>query len=151
MFKTTRVKVTAVVLGALIIFQLIPLEKHAGQDDPSKDIITVEQVNDEVAGILKKACYDCHSIKTSYPWYAGVAPVSWWIVSHVNEGREHLDFSNWTDYDAKKRDHKLEELGEEVEEGGMPLNTYLWMHEEARLTQQERTLLIDWAKGLRGK
>ena len=146
---TTRSKVTAIVLGALIIFQLIPLEKHTGRDDPEKDIIVVENVNEEVTAILKKACYDCHSIKTVYPWYAGVAPVSWWIVHHVNEGREHLDFSTWSDYDAKKRDHKLEELAEEVEEGAMPLNPYVWMHGEAKLTEQERTLLVDWANGLR--
>ena len=149
MFKTTRAKVTAIVLGALIIFQLIPLEKHAGSDDPSKDILTVERVPEDVAEILKKACYDCHSIKTNYPWYAGVAPVSWWIVHHVNEGREHLDFSTWSDYNAKKRDHKLEEFAEEVEEGKMPLNTYIWMHSEANLTENERDLLASWANELR--
>jgi len=149
MWKNTRVRITTIVLGLLIIIQLIPVKKYSGEDDPSKDILSVEKADDHVKGILKNACYDCHSIKTEYPWYGNIAPVSWWIVHHVNEGREHLDFSSWTDYDAKKRDHKLEELAEEVEEGEMPLGSYMWMHENARLSEEERKALSVWANNLR--
>ncbi|MEX0315760.1 MAG: heme-binding domain-containing protein [Allomuricauda sp.] len=105
--------------------------------------------SEEVKVILKTACYDCHSSNTRYPWYNNIAPISYWLDHHIEEGKEHLDFSEWESYTVKKKDHKLEELIEEVEEGEMPLNSYTWTHQDARLTEDQKKLLMDWAKKAR--
>ncbi|MGW9686608.1 heme-binding domain-containing protein [Flagellimonas sp. 2504JD1-5] len=105
--------------------------------------------SEEIKIILKTACYDCHSGNTRYPWYNNVAPISYWLNHHIEEGKEHLNFSDWENYTIKKKDHKLEELIEEVEEGEMPLNSYTWTHQDARLTENQKKLLMDWAKKAR--
>ncbi|WP_420602106.1 heme-binding domain-containing protein [Flagellimonas sp.] len=105
--------------------------------------------SEDVKMLLKTACYDCHSANTRYPWYNNIAPVSYWLDGHIEEGREHLDFSGWENYSDKKKDHKLEELIEEVEEGEMPLNSYTWTHKDAKLTEDQKKLLMDWAKEAR--
>ena len=103
----------------------------------------------EVKTILKTACYDCHTANTRYPWYNNIAPVSYWLDHHIDEGKEHLNFSEWEAYSVKKKDHKLEELIEEVEEGEMPLNSYTWTHKDAKLSEKQKNALIDWAKEAR--
>lgn len=103
----------------------------------------------EVAAILKKACYDCHSNTTVYPWYSQIAPVSWWLQNHIHNGRKRLNFSIWNTYPAAKKDKKLAEAVDIVLEGEMPLNSYTWMHKSARLTAAERKLLSDFFRSLR--
>jgi hypothetical protein len=98
----------------------------------------------EVGNIIKMACYDCHSYKTEYPWYSYIAPVSWWIGHHIEEGREHLNFSIWGKYTDKKSLHKLEEIIEETEEGEMPLKSYVIMHGSAELNKEQITALTNW-------
>ena len=100
------------------------------------------------ARIIKDACYDCHSHETKYPWYASVAPVSWWIGHYIEEARGHLNFSTWAAYDAEKKAHKAEECAEEVEKGLMPLKPYAKMHSEARLSDEQRERLISWFKSV---
>lgn len=99
----------------------------------------------DIAPILKSACFDCHSNQTVWPWYSKVAPVSWVIAEHVEDGRRHLNFSNWFEYSPKKQLKKLDELVEEVEEGKMPLEQYLYLHSEAKLSAEQKGKLIDWA------
>ena len=100
-----------------------------------------------VARVLRNACYDCHSNEVRWPWYADVAPVSWLLARDVKEGREELNFSAWTQYDGKKRIKKLKETIEEVGDHEMPPWYYAMMHPEARLAEDERLLLLDWARG----
>ncbi|WP_350288210.1 heme-binding domain-containing protein [uncultured Croceitalea sp.] len=104
-----------------------------------------------VKALLKTACYDCHSNNTVYPWYSNIAPVSYWMDDHIRHGKGELNFSEWANYSAKKKDHKLEELIEEVEEGEMPLKEYTWTHSEAHFTDEQRKLLMTWAKETRLK
>jgi hypothetical protein len=87
--------------------------------------------------ILRRACFDCHSNETVWPWYAYVAPVSWLVASDVEEGREELNFSQWDAYNADRQAHKIKECGEEVAEGEMPLWFYVPAHPEARLSQAD--------------
>jgi hypothetical protein len=94
---------------------------------------------------LKKACYDCHSNNTRYPWYAEVQPVAWYLDHHVQEGKGELNFDAFLTYPYKKQDHKLEELIETQQEGSMPLTSYTLIHRDAKLTQQQRQEIIDWA------
>jgi len=100
----------------------------------------------DVDGLLQRACYDCHSNETRWPWYAWVAPASWLVAWDVHEAREHLNFSTWGDYTPKRLRHELDELVEMVEEDEMPLWYYRPLHPDARLTDAERARLVSWAR-----
>lgn len=106
------------------------------------------QIGEEEKSLIMNTCYDCHSNKIKRPWYAQISPVSWWIEDHIQEGREHLNFSAWSTYSTGKKAHKLEECYEEIEENEMPLWSYQVMHSEARFTAKERKQLIEVFKKL---
>ncbi|MDX1314936.1 MAG: heme-binding domain-containing protein, partial [Eudoraea sp.] len=93
--------------------------------------------------------YDCHSNHTVYPWYNNIAPVSYWMADHVDHGKGDLNFSDWATYSGKKKDHKLEEVVEVMEDEVMPLKEYTWTHEEARLSKEQRKAIIEWAEKTR--
>ena len=92
------------------------------------------------------ACFDCHSAKTTYPWYNSITPVNYWLDEHIRDGKKHLNFSKWNAYSLKKKAHKMDELYEEVEEGEMPLNSYTWTHSEAKLSPAQITAVVAWGK-----
>jgi len=100
--------------------------------------------NSEPAKMLVRACGDCHSNHTEWPWYSHVAPVSWWIASHVREGRERLDFSEWEAYSALQRRDKLESICGLISTGRMPPRLYNSMHPEAKLTENEKKAVCAW-------
>jgi len=126
----------------LLIIQLIRIDRSNPPVDPTHDFITTEKVPEDIAQTLKIACYDCHSHESTYPWYTSYAPISWWIKHHINEGREHLNFSEWSTYSTKKAHHKLEECVEMLEEDEMPMSSYTIMHKAAKLTPQQKADLI---------
>ncbi|MCW5519134.1 heme-binding domain-containing protein [Aureitalea sp. L0-47] len=128
---------------ALIVIQFIRPEKNEAGYEAFKAFEAETKPSSEVVGILKANCYDCHSNHTNYPWYAEVAPVSLWLEEHVDHGKDELNVSEWASYSVKKKDHKLEELIEEVEEGHMPLDSYTWIH--GTLSEDDKTTLIQWA------
>jgi exonuclease VII small subunit len=129
--------------------QFIKPDKNLGLPQELEPFFVETNPSESVREILGRACMDCHSNQTSYPWYNQVAPVSYWIADHVKQGKGHLNFSAWDSYEAKRKDHKLEEVIETVESGEMPLKEYTWTHQGARLTSQERQALLDWAKNTR--
>jgi len=138
--------------GLLILFigaQFFRIDKTNPPADPASDFLKLNPPPEHLAILIKDACYDCHSNHSEYPWYTNIAPVSWWVKNHINEAREHLNFSTWASYDAEKADHKLEECNEEVANGNMPLKSYTWMHLEAKLTEAQRKELADWFDNLR--
>ncbi|MBC7451153.1 MAG: heme-binding domain-containing protein [Cytophagales bacterium] len=138
-------------IGILIIIVLIQLIKVDKSNPPivlQKDFVTMTHPPKDIAHILKNSCYDCHSSETRYPWYFSVAPVSWWAKDHVNDGRKHLDFSNWGDYSLEKKLHKLDECYSEIAEDEMPLNSYTAVHSSAALSPEQKTALMDWIKNL---
>jgi hypothetical protein len=131
-------------LGVLLLAggaQMLP----AGRSNPP--VRSEPDVPAEVAVILRTACYDCHSHRTRWPWYSKVAPVSWWLVRHVDKGREHLNFSDWPVIDFEAQDMARHEIEEEVSQGKMPLRSYKLLHPEARLDPAERQQLLEWARG----
>lgn len=144
-------KIALALLVILIGMQFYRPEKNQAEGDFVAVFEAETQPSAEVKKILGAACYDCHSAHTEYPWYNNVAPISYWLADHVKEGKEHLNFSDWENYTVKKKDHKLEELIEEVKKGGMPLKEYTWTHGDARLTQDQITALVTWADGVRAK
>lgn len=135
-----------ILLTAFIIIQFFRIDKSIPEYDKTQDFIAREAPPEAVKHILIKACYDCHSNETVYPWYSEAAPLSWWLADHIEEGREHLNYSTWGNQTKKRKKHKLEEMIEEVEEGEMPLNSYTWAHWEASLTVDEKEQLINWLK-----
>lgn len=149
--KITKKKVSLAIIGLLIVIQFFRPSRETPEVSSDIDFIEVNQPSEQIASLLKNTCYDCHSYQTKYPWYSNVAPVSWFLASHINEGREHLNFSEWAKYDAEKADHKLEEMAEEVGEGNMPLNNYTWLHSEAKLSDEQRELIVGFAESLREK
>lgn len=116
-----------------------------------RDLFAVHAAPAQVQQRIQESCYDCHSVATRTPWYAQVQPVRWWLVSHVNDGRKHLNFSEFGAYPAKRAARKLEESVEEIEEGEMPLRSYTWAHPEARLSPEDKRMITDWLKATREK
>lgn len=135
-----------VLLLVLIAMQFYRPEKNMAQGNHTAIFITETNPPEDVKLILKSTCYDCHSNNTSYPWYNNIAPVSYWLADHVKQGKDELNFSVWGSYSAKKKDHKLEEVVEVIEEGEMPLKEYTWTHTEAKLTDAQKQAVIKWAK-----
>jgi hypothetical protein len=99
--------------------------------------------SEEIKGILRANCYDCHSNQTEYPWYSYIAPFSYYLDDHIRHGKGEFNTSKWESYSVKKKDHKLEELMEEVEKGAMPLDSYTWIH--GKLSKDDAKALIEWA------
>jgi hypothetical protein len=131
-------------LSAFIIIQFIRPDWNTGKVHGANDLNHTVTVPENIEGILSKACYDCHSNGTNYPWYTNIQPVGWWTQKHVNEGKDELNFSEFKTYKLKRQRHKLHECEEMIEEGEMPLESYLWIHSEAKLTKTEKEALIAW-------
>lgn len=147
--KINKKKILKIVVAVLVVIQFFRIDKTTQPVDVTKDFVSLTNPPARVVEIIKTSCYDCHSDQTNYPWYTNIAPVSWWIGHHIEEGKEHLNFSNWASYSAKKADHKLEEFYEEVEEGEMPLKSYTFLHGAAKLSEENKEILINWVESLR--
>lgn len=144
-------KIIIGLIGLLVVIQFFRIDKSRPETEPGIDFISLTNPPEDIKNILHTACYDCHSYESVYPWYSNIAPVSWWIKDHINDGRGHLNFSVWGEYEEKKKDHKLEEIVEEVKEGEMPLKSYLITHSEAKLDNAQRAQLTGWIESLRSK
>lgn len=146
--KNLLKKVLLVLLLAFIVIQFFRPEKNIS-DDQTAHLRTKYDLPQPVNAILEVACNDCHSNKTRYPWYANVQPGAWYLNNHVEHGKGHLNFSTFTNLPIAVQNHKFEEIIEEVKEGEMPLEsyTYLGLHSDAKLTSEQRSLIVEWAKG----
>jgi len=127
-------------LTVLALVQLVPVDR--GNPPVAGEVPAPE----DVRGLLREACYDCHSHATRWPWYAYVAPVSWWIAHDVNHAREHMNFSTWNAYADDERADHFEEIQEELEDGAMPPAAYTVLHGNARLSESETRTLLGWAR-----
>lgn len=130
----------------LVALQFVPNELPAVETENPGDLIGTGIVSDEVAGMLKQSCYDCHSNTTNYPWYSHVAPFSWLVAKDVREAREELNFSTWTDYDMMEKLEKLDDISIEVSEGEMPMGIYTAIHSSAKLNETQIQQLVEWAE-----
>ncbi|GAB3944898.1 heme-binding domain-containing protein [Spirosoma harenae] len=144
-------KILIALLVILVIIQFFRPEKNQASGPSPNDIATKYAVPANVQTVLKRSCYDCHSNNTTYPWYDNIQPVAWWLNSHIHEGKEELNFSEFTAYSPKRARHKLEEVGEAVTDGWMPLGSYLWIHHDAKLKPEEAKLIADWASKIRSE
>jgi len=139
-----------VLLGILVVFILIQMIRPTKNDSRNdiNHISTVIAVPNEVQEIFKTSCNDCHSNNTIYPWYSEVAPVSWYLAQHINEGKEHMNLSEWTVYNKNQQDHILKDFEEVLETHEMPLKSYLIIHKDAEMTNEQYEVLMNWVKSI---
>lgn len=136
-----------VIVVLLVSIQFIRIDQTPPYNNPQSEFFTVASVPQGVQVIMKESCYDCHSNHTVYPWYANIAPVSWMLNNHIQEGREHLNFSEWGNYSIDDRHKILEECLEEIDKGNMPLKPYVIMHSHAKLSSDEKEAIRQWFLG----
>lgn len=136
----STVKRVAIVFAAIfLLMQFIRFDKTNPKSDPAFEI----KADEKVASIFKKSCYDCHSNQTKYPIYSEIAPMSWIITKHVDDGRKWLNFSEWESYDDAKKTKLKKLIYREVAEA-MPLQPYTMMHEGTALSDEEKSTLREW-------
>lgn len=133
-----------------MILQLFPISKNQSKEF-SKDISTIEKITPDVKNILQSSCYDCHSNNSNYPIYASIQPIAWWLQHHIDEGKEELNFSEFAGYSPRRRFHKLEEIKEQIVEKEMPLYSYTIVHTQAKLSEQQKSILINWVNSTMAK
>ena len=141
-------KILLFLLAALVVIQFIhPIPNKAKGDQPNY-IGKTFQVPEDVKSIFAKACNDCHSNNTRYPWYSNIQPADWWMNGHIKKGKKGINLDEYTNRSLRYQYRKMEDLIDQVKEGEMPLNYYRWIHKGARLSQDEKNILIDWANSI---
>lgn len=141
-------RIKKILLAALIVFIAIqfvrPARNESRQALPT-DISKIDSVPENVQTILKTSCYDCHSNNTNYPWYSNIQPAGWWLASHIKDGKEELNFSEFGQYSIRRQRSKLNSIAKTVEDGTMPFPAYTFIHREAALTKGEKAMIVNWA------
>lgn len=118
---------------------------------PGRSLEQHVAVPPEVAEVLGRACADCHSNRTAWPWYSHVAPASWFVAEHVEDGRRHLNFDEWARYEPRESADMLRHICHEARVGTMPLDSYTLLHPGARLTPRDVQALCDWTDGAQSR
>ena len=139
-------KILLAILIVLIVIQFIQPARNKSGQVLATDMAAMYKMPDTVQAILKTACYDCHSNNTNYPWYTYVQPVGWMLANHIRNGKEELNFSEFGSYTARRQRSKLKAIANQVKDGDMPLYSYTIMHKSARLTEEQKQLIIEWVQ-----
>lgn len=147
--KTTFKYIGIILLIALVVIQFIRPAKNIAATPAEHHISKLYAVPVDVEQTLIKACYDCHSYNTKYPWYSNIQPAAWWLNDHIKDGKRHLNFDEFTNYRVAKQYKKLEECIEETKEGEMPLESYTIIHKDAVLTEAEKLAFATWCETVR--
>jgi hypothetical protein len=138
-FRTHWKKILVGLIVLLAGAQFIPVDRSAPPTE------TEVPASPEVRAVLKRACYDCHSNQTTWPWYSRIAPASWLIARDVRVGREEMNYTAWNRLSPKKQAKRFKQSWTLVEEGEMPMSIYLPLHPEAKLTDADKALIKEWA------
>jgi hypothetical protein len=141
-------KILLFLLTALVVIQFIHPKSNKAKGDQPYHISKTFPIPGDVKSILSKACNDCHSNNTRYPWYSNIQPVDWWMDKHIRKGKKGLNLDEYTNKRLRYQYHKMEELIDMVKEGEMPLNSYTWIHKDAILSQAEKNTLLNWANSV---
>lgn len=137
-------KILTILAVLFIIVQFFRIDKTNPPVNEGMDFLTIKNTPENMAAKIRASCYDCHSNDTKYPWYSNVQPIAWFLKSHIDEGRSKLNFSTFATYEPKRQAHKLAEAVEMIETGEMPMESYLLAHTEAKLTAEEKQMIIDY-------
>ena len=141
-------KIFIALLVVVVLIQFFQPQKNTETNITEQHVYNVYSTPNEVKVILDKACNDCHSNNTNYPWYASIQPAAWWLNDHVKDGKKHLNFSIYKSYNLRRQYHKMEEIIDEVKDNGMPLDSYTWIHRNAKLSTEEKASLTNWAQSI---
>jgi hypothetical protein len=150
LFKVLRWVLIIAVVSSLIA-QFFGPSKTNPPIDPTQSIESRLQLTPPVTAIFERSCNDCHSNKTRWPWYSNVAPVSWFVIGHVNEGRENMNFSEWGRYTQRDNDSLLRQICREVRAGVMPLSSYTPLHPGSKLSAADVKTICDWTDAERAR
>ena len=129
--------------------QFVPTDLNQSDTVPKTDFLLVNNTQENISALLQESCYDCHSNNTEYPWYNKVQPVGWFLEDHINEGKEELNFNEWDAYSNRRKNSKLKSIISQVKDDEMPLASYTLIHKDAKLSNSEKTLIIDYMKNLK--
>ena len=127
-----------------VLIQFIRPEKNVINPKLTTNLNNEVNTTLVVQEILSSSCFDCHSNNTNYRWYHNMAPISWIVANHVNEGKNHLNFSEWGKYNKNQKKHILDEIEEVIKKNEMPLKSYLLIHHEKKITNQHKQYLLEW-------
>ncbi|ADV51152.1 hypothetical protein Celal_3908 [Cellulophaga algicola DSM 14237] len=144
------VKIIAII--ALVVFvgiQFISTERNQSNVVPITDFMLVNNVPNVIKNKLQVSCYDCHSNNTVYPWYNKIQPVTWFLEKHVKEGKAELNFSEWDILSNRRKGSKLRSIIKQLESNKMPLESYIWIHEKAKFSKEDKTTIIKWISQLK--
>jgi hypothetical protein len=142
------------VIVVAILFVAVQFKRPARTNPPVDEAQTIyaqTQMTPQVRAILDRSCSDCHSHKTAWPLYTNVAPISWFIVDHVDHGRSHLNLSEWGTYDQRRKEKRLQEMCDLATDGEMPLSTYTPLHPGSKLTPEDVKTLCAWTEAERAR
>ena len=144
------VKIIALILVVGFVgIQFVPTDLNQSDTVPKTDFLLVNNTQENISALLQESCYDCHSNNTEYPWYNKVQPVAWFLEDHINEGKEELNFNEWDAYSNRRKNSKLKSIISQVKDDEMPLASYTLIHKDAKLSNSEKTLIIDYMKNLK--
>jgi hypothetical protein len=127
-----------------IVMQFIRPAQNKSNEEQQGDLTKHFDVPTNVAGILKTACYDCHSNNTRYPWYTNIQPVGWLLAKHIEDGKEDLNFNEFANYSQRRQLSKLKATQNSIKDGSMPLSSYTLIHTDAKLSKESKALILDW-------
>jgi len=142
-------KVGLLLFIVFVGIQFIPTTRNESKVVPKTDFMLVNDVPNDIKNKLQVSCYDCHSNNTKYPWYNKVQPVARFLEGHIKEGKAELNFSEWDDYSNRRKNSKLKSIINQIENGEMPLDSYTLIHGNAKLSEIEKKLLIEFMSDLK--
>ena len=144
------VKIIALILlVGFVGIQFVPTDLNQSDTVPKTDFLLVNNTQENISALLQESCYDCHSNNTEYPWYNKVQPAAWYLEDHIQEGKDELNFNEWDAYSNRRKNSKLKSIISQVKDDEMPLASYTLIHKDAKLSNSEKTLIIDYMKNLK--
>lgn len=141
-------KILLILLAGLIVIQFFRPTKNKAEGAQPNYVGNSFAIPENVKTILAKACNDCHTNNTIYPWYSNFQPVLWWLDDHIKDGKKHLNLDEYTNKSLRYQYKKMEETVDMVKKGEMPLDSYIWVHKDAKLTDEEKNKIMDWANSV---
>jgi len=141
-------KILLTLLIVFIAMQFIQPAHNNSEKVLPTDFTKVYSVPDSIQVILKKACYDCHSNNSSYPWYSNIQPVAWMMARHISNGKDKLNFSDFASYTNRRQISKLKGIANQIKDDEMPIASYKLMHPKARLLQVEKIMIMNWMNAI---
>ena len=139
-------KILSGLFTGFVAIQLIQPTHNKTDKILPTDFKKINAVPDQVLDVLENSCYDCHSNNTRYPWYSFIQPAAWWMASHIRKGKGNLNFSDFGAYSNRKQQGKLQAIINSINDKTMPLNSYTMLHKNARLSAENKEVLLDWIK-----